>query len=176
MAGCEFGLSGVLFEMASFTNVSAVATPPASGRPFPAIFVGGLIVGAVDLLYAIAVYTPRHPILVPQTIASGILGLKSYQGGVPAALLGVVLQFIIALGAATVYYLASHKLKFLVSRAVLCGLIYGALVYLFMHGVVLPLSATPKGHTPLVYQAFEFVEHWFAVGLPIALSVRHYSR
>jgi len=176
MARCEFGFSGALFEMASLTSVSAVATPPASGRPFPAIFVGGLIVGAVDLLYAIAVYSPRHPILVPQTIASGILGPKSYQGGFPAALLGVFLQFVIALGAATVYYLASRKLTFLVSRAVLCGLIYGALVYLFMHGVVLPLSAAPKGHTPPVYQAFEFVQHWFVVGLPIALSVRHYSR
>jgi len=122
------------------------------------------------------VYTPRHPILVPQTIASGILGPKSYEGGIPAALLGVVLHFTISLGAAAVYYLASRKLTYLVSRAVLCGLIYGALVYVFMHGVVLPLSAVPKGHSPLVYQAFEFVEHCFCVGLPIALSVRHYSR
>jgi len=70
----------------------------------------------------------------------------------------------------------SRKLPFLVSRAVVCGLIYGALVYLFMHIVVLPLSAVPMGHTPLIYKAMEFVEHWFCVGLPIALSVRHYSR
>jgi uncharacterized membrane protein YagU involved in acid resistance len=129
----------------------------------------------LDLLYAIAVYSPRKPILVPQHIASGILGLKSYSGGTRTAALGVVLHFVIALGAATVYYLASRKLTFLVSRAVLCGLIYGALVYLFMHIVVLPLSAVPKGDTPFVYRAFEFVEHWFCVGLPIALSVRHYS-
>ena len=60
-------------------------------------------------------------------------------------MLGVVLHFVIALGAATVYYLASRKLTFLVSSAVLCGLIYGALVYLFMHLIVLPLSAAPKG-------------------------------
>ena len=161
--------------MASSINASAIASDP-SPRSFSAIFVGGLVVGAVDLLYAIAVYSPHHPILVPQTIASGVLGPKSYQGGVPAALLGVVLQFVIALGAATVYYLASRKLTYLVTRAVLCGLIYGALVYVFMHVIVLPLSAVPKGNTPLVYKVFEFVEHWFAVGLPIALSVRHYSR
>src|ERR1700722_4739895 len=67
------------------------------------------------------------------------------------------------------YYLTSRRLTFLVSRAVLCGLIYGALVYLFMHLVVVPLSATPKGPTHFIYQAFEFVEHWFCVGLPIAL-------
>lgn len=156
-------------------NVGVIATDP-SPRSLSAIFVGGLIVGAVDLLYAIVVYSPLRPILVPQTIASGVLGPKSYQGGVPAALLGVVLQFVIALGAATVYYLASRKLTYLVTRAVLCGLIYGALVYVFMHVVVLPLAAVPKGNTPLVYKVFEFVEHWFVVGLPIALSVRHYSR
>ena len=66
----------------------------------------------MDLLYAIAVYSPRHPILIPQTIASGILGAKSYSEGAYSSALGIVLQFVIALGAATVYYLASRRLKF----------------------------------------------------------------
>lgn len=145
-------------------------------RPFPAIIVGGLIVGVLDLAYAILVYSPREPILVPQAIASGVLGSQSYKGGVPAAALGVLCHFIIAFGAATVYYVASRKLKILVDRAVVMGLIYGALVYFFMHLIVLPLSAFPKGHAPLIYQAAEFVEHWFCVGLPIALAVRRYSR
>ena len=135
-----------------------------------------MIVGVLDLAYAIAVYSPRQPILIPQTIASGILGLKSYSGGTPTAVLGVVLHFVIALSAAAVYYLASRKLTFLAGRAVPYGLIYGAMVYLSMPIVVLPLSAAPKGNTPFGYMAFEFVEHWFCVGLPIALSVRRYSR
>ena len=162
--------------MAISMNGDLTAASFTHSRPFPAIFVGGAIVGVLDLAYAINVYSPKQPILIPQFIASGILGLKSFAGGTKTAALGVVLHFIIAFGAATVYYLASRKLTFLVSRAVLCGLIYGALVYLFMHIVVLPLSATPKGPTHFVYQAFEFVWHWFCVGLPIALSVRHYSR
>jgi len=155
---------------------SAFATSlPMISRPFPSILVGGLIVGVIDLLYAIVVYSPHKPILVPQTIASGVLGAKSYSGGTQTAVLGVLLHFVIALGAATVYYLASRKLGILIHRAVLFGLLYGALVYLFMHLVVVPLSAAPKGHMPWFYQAAEFVEHWFCVGLPIALSVRHYS-
>ncbi|MHB8617481.1 MAG: hypothetical protein ACYC93_15585 [Candidatus Acidiferrales bacterium] len=162
--------------MANSIKGSLAASSLEHPRPFLAIIVGGLIVGVLDLIYAIAVYSPHRPILVPQTIASGILGMKSYSGGVQTAVLGVILHFVIALGAAAVYYLASRRLTFLVSRAVLCGLIYGAVVYLFMHLVVLPLSATPKGPTHFVYQAFEFVEHWFCVGLPIALSVRHYLR
>ncbi|MGB6483475.1 MAG: hypothetical protein WBE86_08320 [Candidatus Acidiferrales bacterium] len=144
-------------------------------RAFLAIGVAGLIVGMLDLIYAIVVYSPHHPILIPQVIASGVLGRKSFQDGAASAVLGVVLHFTIALGAATVYYLASRKLTFMLHRAVLCGILYGAAVYFFMHLVVLPLSAAPHGHTPLAYAAAEFVEHLFCVGLPIALSVRYYS-
>ena len=159
------------------SSSGAVAAPlSTTPRPLAAILVGGLIVGGVDLLYAILVYSPQKPIRIPQTIASGVLGLKSYGGGGQTAALGVVLHFLIALGAATVYYIASRRFEILVDRAVPFGLVYGGLVYLFMHLVVLPLSAAPKGHMPLIYQACEFVEHWFCVGLPIALSVRHYSR
>jgi len=162
--------------MADSVSGALAAPLPATPRALPAIIVGGLIVGVLDMLYAILVYSPHKPILIPQTIASGILGMKSYGGGAQTAALGVVLHFIIALGAATVYFLASRKFKIMVHRAVLFGLLYGALVYLFMHLIVLPLSAAPKGHTPLIYQACEFVWHWVGVGLPIALSIRHYSR
>jgi uncharacterized membrane protein YagU involved in acid resistance len=152
------------------------ASLPAIARPLPAIVVGGLIVGVLDLAYAILVYSPRKPILIPQTIASGVLGVKSFSGGAQTAALGVALHFVIALGAATVYYVASRRLDFLVDRAVLCGMLYGALVYLFMHRVVLPLSAVNPRQLPLIYQVCEFAWHWVGVGLPIALSVRHYSR
>jgi uncharacterized membrane protein YagU involved in acid resistance len=152
------------------------ASLPAIARPLPAIVVGGLIVGVLDLTYAILVYSPRKPILIPQTIASGVLGVKSFSGGAQTAALGVALHFVIALGAATVYYVASRRLDFLVDRAVLCGMLYGALVYLFMHRVVLPLSAVNPRQAPLIYQVCEFAWHWVGVGLPIALSVRHYSR
>ena len=156
---------------------NSAASSFAQPRPLPAIFVGGLFVGVVDMAYAMLIYSPKKPLLIPQHIATGVLGVKSYDGGARTVALGFVLHFVIALGAAAVYYLASRKLPLLLTRAVLGGMIYGALVYLFMHYVVLPLSAVPKGHhTPLIYQVTEFVEHWFGVGLPIALSVRHYSR
>jgi uncharacterized membrane protein YagU involved in acid resistance len=148
----------------------------AKAQAFPAIVVGGLIVGVLDLTYAILVYSPQKPILILQTIASGILGARSYTGGMSSATLGVMLHFIIALGASTVYYLASRKLSFLIHHAVLSGLVYGGLVYLFMHLVVLPLSAVSPREMPMIYKVCEFVEHWFCVGLPIALSVQRYSR
>ena len=144
-------------------------------RVFLAIGVGGLIVGVLDLIYAILVYSPHRPILVPQTIAGGLLGAKSYQAGVASAALGIVLHFVISFGAATTYYLASRKLTFLTARAIPFGILYGAAVYLVMHLIVLPLSAAPHSKTRLIYAVPEFVEHWFCVGLPIAMSVHHYS-
>ena len=162
--------------MSNFVAENSGIAPRMTPAALPAILVGGLIVGALDLIYAIAVYSPHKPIRVPQAVASGLLGAKSFTGGAESAVLGVALHFLIAFGAAAVYYYASRKIPFLINSAVLSGLIYGALVYGFMHLVVLPLSAAPHGHSRLIYQVCEFIEHWFCVGLPIALSVRHYSR
>jgi hypothetical protein len=140
------------------------------------VAVGGFIVGVLDLTYAIVVYSPRAPILIPQTIASGVLGAKSYQGGVSSAVLGVFLHFFIAFCIASVYYAASRKLSVLVTNALPSGLIYGGLVYCVMHGLVLPLSAVAHRAIPPVYVVTEFIEHWFFVGLPVALSVRYFSQ
>jgi hypothetical protein len=157
-------------------TVSELAAPlPVQSRPLLAIGVSGLIVGALDLIYAILVYSLKRPILVPQTIASGIFGERSYNGGFQTAAIGVALHFLIAFGVATVYYLASRRLAFLIQHAVVFGMIYGALVYLFMHFIVVPLSAVPPGDSPFIYKACEFVEHCFCVGLPVSLTVRHYS-
>jgi hypothetical protein len=84
------------------------------------------------------------------------------------------LHFIIAFGAATVYYAASRKLRFLRERPVIAGLLYGAGVYVFMNYVVLPLSAFPKRARPpsgiaLVNGILAVV---LLVGLPIALISR----
>jgi uncharacterized membrane protein YagU involved in acid resistance len=162
--------------MSEWPTSSPGAISAACSRPLRAILVGGVIVGVLDITYAIVVYSPRHPFLVLQAIASGFLGESSFSGGAKTAIFGLILHFLIAWGATAVFYLASRRFAFLVNRAVFAGVIYGALVYLFMHWVVLPLSAFPKGDTPIVYELSEFVEHWFCVGLPISLSVRHYSR
>ena len=141
-----------------------------------AIVSGGLIVGCLDLAYAIIVYSPKAPILVPQAIASGILGKASFTGGASSAVLGVVCHFFIALSIATVYYLASRKLPVLVQNAVPCGLAYGLMVYCVMHGLVLPLSNVSHRPIPPVYIVTEFIEHAFFVGLPVALTTRYFSR
>lgn len=140
-----------------------------------AIVTGGLIVGCLDLAYAIIVYSPKAPILIPQTIASGILGEASYADGTSSAVLGVICHFFIACCIASVYYLASRRLPFLVRSAIPWGMAYGLMVYCVMHGLVLPLSNASHRPIPPIYVITEFIEHAFFVGLPAALSVRYFS-
>lgn len=66
-----------------------------------------------------------------------------------SAALGLLFHFTIAFTAATIYYVASRKIRVLVEHAVVCGLLYGEGVFLFMYFAVLPLSAV-GGARPLI--------------------------
>jgi len=143
-----------------------------------AIGIGGLIAGFCDLTYAIAFHSAQgvKPIRIPQSIASGLLGMSSYQGGWATAALGVLLHFTIAFIAAAIYYLASSKLPILVRRAAIFGPLYGAAIYFFMRWVVLPLSAAPHFRPTWTGMTTDFLVHLFLIGLPIALVVKRYRR
>src|SRR5262249_38898738 len=84
----------------------------------PAILLSGLIAGAMDITAAFVTAGTRGatPGRVLQYIASGLLGPSSFQGGVTTMTLGLLLHFLIAFSATTVFYLASHKVAFLSER------------------------------------------------------------
>jgi hypothetical protein len=161
---------------ATSANHSVVQKP----RALVAILWGGVIAGAFDLTYATVFYSFRgvKPIRVSQSIASGLLGPKAYEGGVATAILGVVLHFVIAIGAATVFYLVSRKLTFLTQKPILWGPLYGAAIYFFMHFVVLPLAANPRFRTTTISIATisDFAVHMILIGPSIALAARRFSR
>lgn len=93
------------------------------------------------------------------------------------AVLGGLFHFLIATTAAAVYYLTSRQLRFLITQAVICGILFGVCVYLFMNFVVLPLSAIPfKMSYPLPSLIGGLLIHMFGIGLPISLVVRWYSK
>src|SRR5487761_378091 len=65
-------------------------------KPYRAIVWGGLVAGVLDLAYALIAFGALHgiPLIrIPQSIASGLLGVRSFLGGWPTAALGVVLHF-----------------------------------------------------------------------------------
>ena len=144
-------------------------------KDYRAILWGGLIAGTLDITAACIQGLLRggNPMRLLQSVASGLLGKAASQGGVAAAALGLVLHFIIAFGAAAVYFAASRKMRFLVRYAVVFGPLYGIAVYAFMNSVVVPLSAAPF---QIPYTWVGLLIHIFCVGLPIGLVVRKFSK
>jgi hypothetical protein len=133
-----------------------------------AIVWGGLAAGLGDSLLALVLY--RVPLtVIYQSVASGLLGRASYDGGFATVVLGACLHFFIATTAAAVYAGASRRLTALVRHPVPSGLAFGTAVYFFMKYVVLPLSAVAR-LTP--FDPAAMVGHAFLVGLPIALITR----
>lgn len=160
-------------------QTASVAFPLEKAKAYRAIFWGGLIAGALDITAAFINSGLRgvDPLRVLRGIASGLLGAASAKGGFATAALGLVLHFFIATTATAVYYVASRKLKLLVDQAVVCGLIYGVVVYGFMNLIVLPLSAIPfKISYTFTTIATGMIILMLCIGLPIALIVRRFSQ
>lgn len=148
-----------------------------SGNAGRAIAMAGLACGVLDITAALVVYGSMglKPLRLLQGIAAGVLGPKSFQGGMATALLGLALHFVIAFGAAAVYFIASRNLRILVDQAALCGVLYGIAVYFFMNRIAVPLSGATKFPFSLKMMVIGVVIHIFCVGLPIALSIRRFG-
>lgn len=159
---------------------STAATAMQAQKPGNAMAIvwAGLTCGAMDIAAALVVYGLVYgvpPVHLLQGIAAGLLGRAAFQGGAATALLGLVCQFVIAMGAAAVYFLLSRRISFLLRQAVVSGVLYGVAVYFFMQLVVVRYSAAVKYPFQWKLMWIGIVIHIFCVGLPIALMVRKYS-
>jgi hypothetical protein len=138
---------------------------------------GGLVVGVLDIVYAIGFWWFRArvaPMRILQSVAAGLIGRDAARaGGLQTALLGAFLHFFIAFAIVVVYWLAAKRIRILVQSPTLCGLIYGVLVYLAMNYVVIPLSAAPGGGAKLTtWIVWSVIVHALCVGVPASLFAR----
>lgn len=162
---------------AASATLSASTERPAG---YGVILRAGLLVGALDITAACVSSWARAgvgPVRVLQSVASGVLGADSYNGGLKSAALGLCLHFAIAFGAAAVYYAASRRLTVLARHPVVCGLLYGVAVHLFMTLFVLRVSAFPHKFVfrPGQYAVGMGIIMLF-VGLPVALVVSRHAK
>jgi hypothetical protein len=115
-------------------------------RPSPAwaqVLLGGLLIALGDAVFATTLwFSWSVPGLIRlfQTIAVGVLGQASFQGGVAAAVLGAGLHVSMATTFVAAYVLVSRRLPELLRRPFVHGPLYGLLLYGVMNFVVLPLS------------------------------------
>jgi hypothetical protein len=147
-------------------------------RALPAIFWAGLVSGVLDITAAFIVYGyfGLRPMRLLQGIAGGLLGPRTFAGGLATALLGLFCHFFIAYSAAAVFFAVSRRLLFLVEHPVVSGFLYGVVVYFFMNRIVVPLSAATKYPFSFKMMFIGVVIHMFCVGLPISLIVRRFTR
>ncbi len=148
-----------------------------SPNAFKTIVFGGLIVGVLDGLSAVVLSAMKgvSATRVFQYIASGLLGRDSFSGGMKTALLGVLLHFVIAFGVATVFYVASLYLPFLIRNAVICGMIYGVIAYWMMQ-LIVSFSFVARPARTLSGTLTQIIVHILFVGLPPALIAKWSSK
>jgi hypothetical protein len=146
-----------------------------TSRTLTAILKGGLIAASVDIVAACLVNQRSVPFIL-HTVAGGLIGDRSFAGGAPTAFLGLLLQEAMGIIIAAIYVLAAERWPTLRQRWIAWGVAYGAVIFLVMNYVVLPLSAwgvIPK-FTPLSFSGN--LAAMFLFGLIVAFFARDTDR
>lgn len=142
-----------------------------------AISVGGVVAGTIDI-GAAALINRVSPVLIAHGIASGALGNAAFTGGAGVACFGVVLQWVLSIIIAAIYWVVTARLPVLRTRWWLGGLLAGVVIYLVMNFIVMPFSAAPITlHHVITHfhpvRAGKDLLAMFLFGLIIACSARY---
>ena len=122
----------------------------------------------------------QNPLWLLQNVASSLVGPASYNGGLVTATLGLLMHFIVAFTVTTIFYLLSRRFPILRRWTVPSGLVYGAVVFLVMYRITIPLTiqlkslyvTVPFNHNWPKLRWSQLFVHFICIGLPIALVVR----
>jgi hypothetical protein len=151
------------------------------------ILYAGMLVGVLDITAAcinarvLAGVTPPH---VLQSVAGGLMGRGTYNGGFATAALGLAMHFTMALIVAAIFYALTRRfcLPKRLLGVVAVGILYGAAVFAVNNFATAPFLSWIRSlylHTPILFKPPmgwpQLVIHLFCVGLPIALVMRQYS-
>lgn len=108
------------------------------------ILLGGIVAATIDIFVAAIMYS-QSPGRILQSIAGGLVGKATFDGGMQTIILGAILQeamgVLIAATYVVVMYAVVKSLPALRGRWILAGLASGVVIYFVMGYIVLPLSA-----------------------------------
>lgn len=150
-------------------------------NPVAGVLRTGLIAGTLDISENIVFNAFRHitPTMIFQYIASGLTGSWAFHAGSASVALGVAIHYSIAMFWTAVYFVASRRMTVLVRLPVVCGLVYGGVVYLAMNFVVLPLTRVPhsRAAATVASRVSGVLALLFCIGLTVAvLTARETQR
>jgi hypothetical protein len=137
---------------------------------------GGMFIFIVQTIHMwiVPVLIQKTPFIVAwQYIASGAMGMAAFEGSIATALLGVLFHLIISFVIAGVFILGADRIPLLRRNLIVGSLLYGFGVFIVMHMIVTPLSATPPIPAPTLPWLFEAIaEHILLVGLALGIIVQ----
>jgi hypothetical protein len=155
--------------------MTASSMPTRRFQPWQLVLAGGLLAGTLDILYACTFWGLKRDVpaeRIFQSVAAGLLGDASFEGGAATAALGLGLHFLIATSMSVTYYLVARRWPLLWRRPVPCGASYGLLLYAIMNYVVVPLSAAGRGSKDPLWITLSIAVHALLIGIPIAVFTR----
>lgn len=152
----------------------------AATSALPAILIGGLVAGTVDI-GAAALINHVSPLLIAHYIASGLLGKAAFSLGASAVCLGVILQWAMSVLIAAIYWSVTVRMPGLRTDWWLGGLLAGFVIYLVMNFLVMPFSAAPVTLHQVIarftlIKGAENLVAMFVFGWIIAFSARYLGR
>ncbi|GAB3898961.1 hypothetical protein GCM10028803_19290 [Larkinella knui] len=142
--------------------------------PLKTILLAGFTAGTLDILAAISLLGKMKPIPVLNYIASGVFGKEAFAGGIEMAWLGLLFHYLIAFSFAIAYFLIFPYVPLLRKHKLLSGLLYGAVVWVVMNLVVVPMTNVSRGPIQLQSALLNMAILMICVGLPISFLVHRY--
>jgi uncharacterized membrane protein YagU involved in acid resistance len=138
-----------------------------------------LVVAVLDAAFAISYYWnvlgANTPARVFKSIAAGWLGKAAYTGGNEVLALGIVSHYLVALCWTLSYIIVVRKLPIVANMVrttggqIAVGFAFGALGYLFMDFIIIPLSHAGQ-QSPASWRFYGMVAwHMVGVGVPIVM-------
>lgn len=142
---------------------------------FYTVMWAGLISGLLDGIAACTVFYLKQgfsPAEVMKFIATGVYGAKAFTGGPAMVVVGISLHFFIAFVISWVYFAVFPNFRVLNSKPVLSGFVFGALVWIVMNVIVIPLTQVPPAPFEAKAVMVSLVWHMILVGLPISIITK----
>jgi uncharacterized membrane protein YagU involved in acid resistance len=113
---------------------------------FISALLAAVAAGIPDVFVAAAL-SRTTPGRILQTIASGVLGKASYDGGATSMLMGLCLQVAMSFVIALIFNIGFMQIASVHRNPLTFGALYGLAIFVVMNFVVVPLSrAHPQPH------------------------------
>lgn len=137
-----------------------------------------LTVGTLDIIGASiqTLVNKGSPFRLLQFIASGVFGRKAFDGGLPYAIAGLMLHFLIVSIWVGLFFFLYNKNYIPKINKVIIAFLYVCIIWLVMTFIVLPLSNTPPLPFSIAGSVIGILILFLAIGLPLTYLAPLYMK